>query len=73
MYRAVAYRDISEQHYEAHPYATRRAVSRMVRDGMIEEHEAAGPQGHTFTVLTTSSWSVSWMNAWDWRISSRNT
>ena len=55
MYRAVAYTDISEQHYDAHPYATRRAVSRMVRDGMIEEHEATGPQGHTFTVLTATA------------------
>ena len=54
MYRAVAYTDISEQHYDAHPYATRRAVSRMVRDGMIEEHEATGPQGKTFTVLTVT-------------------
>ena len=54
MYRAVAYRDISEQHYDAHPYATRRAVSRMVRDGMIEEHEATGPQGNPFTVLTAT-------------------
>ena len=54
MYRAVAYTDISEQHYDAHPYATRRAVSRMVRDRMIEEHEATGPQGHTFTVLTVT-------------------
>ena len=54
MYRAVAYRDISEQHYDAHPYATRRAVSRMVRDGMIAEHEATGPAGNPFTVLTAT-------------------
>ena len=42
MYRAVAYKDISEQHYDNHPYATRRAVNRMVRDGKLEEHEATG-------------------------------
>ncbi len=55
MYRAVAYTDISEHHYDNHPYVTRRAVNRMVRDGVLEEHEATGPQGHTFTVLTATA------------------
>ena len=54
MYRAVSYTDISEQHYDNHPYVTRRAVNRMVRDGLLEEHEATGPQGNTFTVLTAT-------------------
>ena len=54
MYRAVSYKDIAEQHYDAHPYVTRRAVNRMVRAGLIEEHEATGPQGNTFTVLTAT-------------------
>ena len=54
MYRAVSYTELSEQHYDGHPYAARRAVSRMVRDGMIEEHEATGPQGNAFTVLTAT-------------------
>ena len=54
MYRAVSYTDISEQHYDNHPYVTRRAVNRMVRDGKLEEHEATGPQGNTFTVLTAT-------------------
>ena len=55
MYRAVSYTDISEQHYDNHPYVTRRAVNRMVRDGVLEEHEATGPQGNTFTVLTATA------------------
>ena len=55
MYHAVAYKDLSEQHYDNHPYVTRRAVNRMVRDGLLEEHEATGPQGHTFTVLTATA------------------
>ena len=55
MYRAVSYKDISEQHYDNHPYVTRRAVNRMVRDGLLEEHEATGPQGNTFTVLTATA------------------
>ena len=52
MYRAVSYKDLSEQHYDNHPYVTRRAVTRMARAGLIEEHEATGPQGNTFKVLT---------------------
>ena len=55
MYRAVSYTDISEQHYDNHPYVTRRAVNRMVRDGVLEEHEATGPQGNAFTVLTATA------------------
>ena len=54
MYRAVSYTDISEKHYDGHPYVARRAVTRMVRAGLMEEHEATGPQGNTFTVLTAT-------------------
>ena len=54
MYRAVSYTDISEKHYDGHPYVARRAVTRMVRAGLIEEHEATGPQGNPFTVLTAT-------------------
>ena len=54
MYRAVSYKDISEKHYDGHPYVARRAVTRMVRAGLIEEHEATGPQGNPFTVLTAT-------------------
>ena len=31
MYRSVSYRDLSEAHFGGHPYATRRAVDRMIR------------------------------------------
>ena len=54
LYRAVSYTDLSERHFDAHPYATRRAVNHMIRVGLIEEHEATGPDGHTFTVLTAT-------------------
>ena len=30
MYRTVAYKDLSEAHFDGHPYATRRAVDRMI-------------------------------------------
>ena len=54
MYRAVSYTDLSDKQFDGHPYATRRAVNRMIRDGLLEEHEAQGPNGHTFTVLTAT-------------------
>ena len=55
LYRAVSYTDLSERHFDAHPYAARRAVNHMIRGGLIEEHEATGPEGHTFTVLTATA------------------
>ena len=54
LYRAVSYTDLSERHFDAHPYATRRAVNHMIRVGLIEEHAATGPEGQSFTVLTAT-------------------
>ena len=54
LYRAVSYTDLSDQHFDGHPYATRRAVNHLVRAGLVEEHEAQGPEGHSFTVLTAT-------------------
>ena len=45
LYRAVSYTDLSERHFDAHPYATRRAINHMIRGGLIEEHEATGGPG----------------------------
>ena len=55
MYRAVAYTDLSDRHFDGHPYATRRAVDQMIRGGLVTEHEATGPRGHTFTVITATT------------------
>ena len=52
MYRSVAYKDLSEAHFEGHPYTTRRAVDRMIQQGDVQEHTARGPQGGTYKVLT---------------------
>ena len=55
LYRAVSYTDLSDQHFDGHPYATRRSVNHMIRAGLIEEHEATGPEGNgRFTVLTAT-------------------
>ena len=55
LYRAVSYTDLSAQHFDGHPYTTRRLVTQMRRAGLIEEHEARGPGGNTFTVLTATA------------------
>ena len=54
LYRAVSYRDLSDRHFDGHPFTTRRLVTQMKQAGLIEEHEARGPQGNTFTVLTAT-------------------
>ena len=54
LYRAVSYTDLSDQHFDGHPYATRRSVNHLIRAGLIEEHEATGPHGRSFTVLTAT-------------------
>ena len=54
LYRAVSYTDLSDRHFDGHPYATRRSVNHLIRAGLIEEHEATGPHGRSFTVLTAT-------------------
>ena len=54
MYRAVSYRDLSEAHFGGHPFTTRKAVDRMIRDGHLLEHQAKGPKGGTYKVLTVT-------------------
>ena len=54
MYRAVSYKDLSDTHFDGHPYATRRAVDQMVRQGLVREHQAEGPHGGAYTVLTAT-------------------
>ena len=55
LYRAVSYTDLSAQHFDGHPFTTRRLVTQMKHAGLIEEHEATGPEGNTFTVLTATA------------------
>ena len=53
-HRAIATRDLIDQQFGGHPYAGRRSIDAMKRGGLIEEHEIAGPNGGTFTVLTAT-------------------
>ena len=52
MYRVAARKDIVADHFGGHPYAAARGIQAMVRRGWVREHEAAGPQGQPFKVLT---------------------
>ena len=52
MYRSVSYRDLCDAHFDGHPYTARRAVDRMVKGGLMREHQATGPKGGTYKVLT---------------------
>ena len=52
VYGAVSYRDLAEARFGGHPYTTRRAVNAWVRDGLVTETTATGPEGNPFKVLT---------------------
>ena len=52
MYRSVSFRDLAEAHFDGHPYTARRAVDRMVKGGLMREHQATAPKGGTYKVLT---------------------
>ena len=52
MYRGVSFRDLADAHFDGHPYTARRAVDRMVKGGLMREHQAAGPKGGSYKVLT---------------------
>ena len=52
MYRSVSFRDLAEAHFDGHPYTARRAVDRMVQGGLMREHQATGPKGGSYKVLT---------------------
>ena len=45
MYRSVAYKDLSEAHFDGHPYTTRRAVDRMIQQGAVQGAYRRGTAG----------------------------
>ena len=48
----VSYRDLAEARFGGHPYTTRRAVDMWIRDGLVTETTATGPNGNPFKVLS---------------------
>ena len=51
VHRAVAYRDLADRVFDGHPFAARRGVDRLVREGFVRQVRATGPKGGSFTVL----------------------
>ena len=54
IYRVAAVRDLTEAHFGGNPYSTRRAIDQMKKEGLVLEHEAKGPKGQPFKVLTAT-------------------
>jgi len=53
-HRAVAYQDVVDVHFDGHPYAARREIDKLKREGLVTEHQAEGPNGGSFTVLAAT-------------------
>ena len=51
VYRCVAFRDLAAERFGGHPYAARRAVDQLKRQGLVAEWQARGPKGKPFRVL----------------------
>ena len=49
---AVSFRDLAEARFGGHPYTTRRAVDAWIRDGLVQETTATGPNGNPFKIIT---------------------
>jgi len=49
---AVSFRDLAEARFGGHPYTSRRAVDRWIREGLVTETTATGPNGNPFKILT---------------------
>ena len=49
---AISFRDLADARFGGHPYTTRRAVDALIRDGLVTETTATGPNGNPFKVLT---------------------
>ncbi len=50
-YRCAAVTDIARERFGGHPYAARRAIDELKRQGLVAEFQAHGPKGRPFKVL----------------------
>ena len=53
-YRVAAVVDISREHFGGNPFAARRAIDALKKQGLVEEHPARGPKGEPYKVLTAT-------------------
>ena len=47
----ISYRDLAKARFGGHPYTTRRAVNAWIREGLVNEATATGPNGNPFKVI----------------------
>jgi hypothetical protein len=47
----ISYSDLAEARFGGHPYTTRRAVNAWIREGLVKESTATGPNGNPFKVI----------------------
>ena len=50
----VAYRDVAAALFEGHPYAARRAIDKLIAQGLLEERTATAHGGGTFKTLAAT-------------------
>ena len=51
IYRCAAVSDLVRERFGGHPYAARRAIDELKRQGLVAEFEARGPKGKPFKVV----------------------
>jgi len=54
VHRTVAYRDMVNAHFDGHPYAARRAIDRLIAQGLLRERIATAPGGGSFRTLAAT-------------------
>ncbi len=54
VHRTVAYRDMVNAHFDGHPYAARRAIERLIAQGLLRERIATAPGGGSFRTLAAT-------------------
>ena len=54
VYRAVAWQDLKQTRFDGHPYAAKRGIERLRREGHVELVRAVGPRGGSFTVVVAT-------------------
>ena len=50
----VAYKDVAAAHFDGHPYAARRAIDKLIAQGLLQERTATAPGGGTFKTLAAT-------------------
>ena len=52
VYRCLAVDDLAEARFDGHPYVTRRAVDRMVKNGLMQQHSVQDKNYQTYRVVS---------------------